>query len=151
MERLDRNGHPLSGGAAMKKRGASALREIKREQNLTSPVFEHRPFRRLCRELASDISTEVTQLEEQAYAALQEACELHILHLFSDANLVCVKMKMKTLMPDHIRTARRVSFGGVDTARAWQKGHGDVCDDAYFERSWAAGNAAREAREQAAQ
>lgn len=63
---------------------------------------------RLVREITFNIGQEGMRYKPEAMAALQEATEDFIVHLFEDANLCAIHAKRVTIMPKDIQLARRI-------------------------------------------
>jgi len=88
--------------------GELALREIRQFQKTTMPVIRKLPFVRLVRELAQNAVATSFRFKADALAALQEAAEAYVVHLFEDANLCAVHAKRVTIMSKDIQLARRI-------------------------------------------
>ena len=87
--------------------GTVALREIRRYQKTTNLLLRKQPFQRLVREVAGDFKADL-RFQATAVAALQEACEAHLVGLFEDTNLCAVHAKRVTIMPRDLQLARRI-------------------------------------------
>jgi histone H3-like centromeric protein A len=79
------------------------LREIRKYQKSTDLLLKKLPFARLVKEVAQDYVTGEYNLgpdirhvglrwQSHALAALQEAAEAYLVHLFEDANLCALRM-----------------------------------------------------------
>ncbi|KNC77080.1 histone H3-like centromeric protein A, partial [Sphaeroforma arctica JP610] len=102
-----------SGSTERKKRrykpGAKALIEIRKFQKSTDLLLRKRPFARLVRELCQDYKPSMQyRWTSDALAAVQEAAEAFLVHLFEDANLAALHAKRVTLMVRDIQLARRI-------------------------------------------
>ncbi|KAI1431614.1 histone H3-like centromeric protein cse-4 [Xylaria sp. CBS 124048] len=97
--------------------GTLALREIRRLQNNTDLLIRKLPFSRVVREIALDLrpKDEGMRWQSQAIAALQEAAEAFLIHLFEDTNLCAIHAKRVTIMQKDIQLARRIRgvWGGI--------------------------------------
>lgn len=95
--------------------GALALKEIRQYQKSTDLLIRKLPFARLVREVAQDVSSEVTRWQSSAIAAVQEAAEAFLVRLFEDANLCAIHARRVTLMQKDIQLARRIRgpWGGL--------------------------------------
>ena len=103
---------PHAGGKTVKKPhryrpGTVALREIRKYQKSTELLCRKAPFRRLVKELITDINSEL-RLQEKAAVALQEGAEAYLAGLFTDANLEALHAKRVTVMPKDIKIARTI-------------------------------------------
>ncbi|KAI0911937.1 histone H3-like centromeric protein cse-4 [Ustulina deusta] len=97
--------------------GTLALKEIRRLQNSTDLLMRKLPFSRVVREIALSIrpKDEGMRWQSQAIAALQEAAEAFLVHLFEDSNLCAIHAKRVTIMQKDIQLARRIRgvWGGI--------------------------------------
>ena len=101
---------PTTGGVKKPHRyrpGTVALREIRRYQKSTELLIRKLPFNRLVREIAQDFKTDL-RFQSNAIAALQEAAEAYLVHLFEDTNLCAIHAKRVTIYPKDIQLARRI-------------------------------------------
>lgn len=94
--------------------GTVALREIRKYQKTTNTLIPFRPFSRLVREIAGDMSKASTTsylMEKKwtrgAVEALQEAAENHMISLFEDAQLFALHSKRITITDKDLRLAYR--------------------------------------------
>ncbi|KAI1812855.1 histone H3-like centromeric protein cse-4 [Poronia punctata] len=99
------------------KPGTLALKEIRRMQSSTDLLIRKLPFSRVVREIALSIrpKDEGMRWQSQAIAALQEAAEAFLVHLFEDTNLCAIHAKRVTIMQKDIQLARRIRgvWGGI--------------------------------------
>ena len=84
-----------------------ALREIRKYQKSTEMLCRKGPFRRLVKELITDLKSEF-RLQEKAAVALQEGAEAYLAGLFTDANLEALHAKRVTIQPKDIKIARTI-------------------------------------------
>lgn len=87
--------------------GTVALREIRKYQKSTELLIRKLPFARLVREIAQDYMRD-PRFQTSAVAALQEAAEDYLVHLFEDTNLCAIHAKRMTIMPKDIQLSRRI-------------------------------------------
>ena len=87
--------------------GTVALREIRQYQKSTELLCRKGPFRRLVKELITDINSNL-RLQEKAAVALQEGAEAYLAGLFTDANLEALHAKRVTIQPKDIKIARTI-------------------------------------------
>ncbi|KAI9033252.1 putative histone 3 [Hyaloraphidium curvatum] len=96
--------------------GTVALREIRKYQKTTDLLIRKLPFARVVKEIAQEYvslqfeagETAGMRWQGAAIAALQEAAESYLVHLFEDANLCAIHAKRVTLMQKDIQLARRI-------------------------------------------
>lgn len=92
--------------------GTVALREIRRYQRTTDLLIRKLPFAVLVREIAQTYNSTPAEGEKrwsyEAIAALQEAAEDYLVHLFEDANLAAIHGKRVTVMVKDVQLARRI-------------------------------------------
>ncbi|KAI3336559.1 histone-fold-containing protein [Xylariaceae sp. AK1471] len=97
--------------------GTLALKEIRKLQNSTDLLIKKLPFSRVVREIALGLRPrdEGMRWQSQAIAALQEAAEAFLIHLFEDSNLCAIHAKRVTIMQKDIQLARRIRgvWGGI--------------------------------------
>ena len=109
--KVARKSAPASGSSLKKphrfRPGTVALREIRKYQKTTNLLLRKQPFQRLVREVAADFKSDL-RFQATAVAALQEACEAHMVGLFEDTNLCAIHAKRVTIMPKDIQLARRI-------------------------------------------
>ena len=107
---------PPSHGNGMRKKhrfrpGTVALREIRRYQRSTDLLIRKLPFQRLVREIASSVrsaSQEPLRFQVAAIAALQEAAEAYLTHLFEDTQLCAIHARRVTIQPKDMKLAQRL-------------------------------------------
>jgi len=87
--------------------GTVALREIRRYQKSTDLLIRRRPFQRLVREVAQKFRTDM-RFQMSALAAIQEAAEAHLVHLFADTNMCALHGKRVTIQQKDMRLAVRL-------------------------------------------
>ncbi|KAK4216084.1 centromeric DNA-binding histone H3-like protein cse4 [Rhypophila decipiens] len=99
------------------KPGTRALREIRRYQSSTDLLLLKLPFARLVKEIGQNIRPQDDEMRWQSHAlaALQEASEAFLVHLFEDTNLCAIHAKRVTIMQKDIQLARRIRgvWGGA--------------------------------------
>ena len=108
--KVARKSAPASGSLKKPHRfrpGTVALREIRKYQKTTNLLLRKQPFQRLVREVASDFKSDL-RFQATAVAALQEACEAHMVGVFEDTNLCAVHARRVTIMPRDMQLARRI-------------------------------------------
>lgn len=92
--------------------GTVALREIRRYQRSTDLLIRKLPFARLVREITQTYNSTPAEGEKrwqvEALAALQEAAESYLVHLFEDSNLCAIHAKRVTIFVKDIQLARRI-------------------------------------------
>ncbi|KAJ3388291.1 centromeric DNA-binding histone H3-like protein cse4 [Entophlyctis sp. JEL0112] len=103
--------------------GTVALREIRKYQKSTDLLLRKLPFSRLVRDIIGQYTNDRfrdgegtgMRVQSAALAALQEAAEAFLVHLFEDANLCAIHAKRVTIMQKDIQLARRIRgpFGGL--------------------------------------
>ena len=134
-EHASRKSAPFTGGVKRPHRyrpGVVALRQIRRYQRSTELLLRKLPFQRLCREILQDTQTSteygiaaasqhnlIERMQSAALAALQEAAELYLVHLFEDANLCAIHDKRVTIMQKDFVLALRIR-GNRQTAKTMQ-------------------------------
>ena len=109
---------PTTGGVKRAHRfrpGTVALREIRRYKRSTELLIHKLPFQRLVREIAQDFKVDV-RFQASAVAAMQEAAEAYLVHLFEDTVLCAAHAKRITIMPKDVLLARRIR-GETTSAR----------------------------------
>jgi histone H3 len=87
--------------------GTVALREIRRYQKSTEFLIRRRPFQRVVKEIAQNLSSG-WRFQSTALLALQEAAEAYLAGLFESAYLCALHAKRVTLMPRDMQLARRI-------------------------------------------
>lgn len=89
------------------KPGVVALREIRKYQKSTEMLIRKAPFARLVREIAQDFKPDI-RFQSAAVLALQEAAEMFLVYLLSDANLCAIHAKRVTVMKKDMDLVRRI-------------------------------------------
>ena len=87
--------------------GTVALREIRKYQKSTNLLLRKLPFQRLVQEVAQNYRSYL-RFQAKAILALQEACEVYLVGLFEDTNLVAIHSKRVTIFPKDLQLARRI-------------------------------------------
>ncbi|GBF89194.1 histone H3 [Raphidocelis subcapitata] len=91
------------------RRGAVALKEIRKYQKSTDLLLRRAPFARLIREIAQQQSVaQDLRFKGDAFMALQEAAEAYLVGLFEDAQLCAIHAKRVTIFTKDIQLARRM-------------------------------------------
>ncbi|KAK7898277.1 hypothetical protein WMY93_019130 [Mugilogobius chulae] len=85
--------------------GTKALREIRKYQKSTDLLLHKAPFARLVREISERFSHGPLRWQPLALRALQEAAECCVVLVLSDANLLAIHAKRRTLFPKDIKLA----------------------------------------------
>ena len=106
---------PLVGAGIRKERkphrfrpGTVALREIRRFQKSTDQVIPHAPFYRLVKEILGEYGDGDMRVKSEALFALQEAAEVYICELYSDANLLAIHSGRVTVMQKDLKLRHRI-------------------------------------------
>jgi len=105
-----RKSAPGTGGVRKPHRyrpGTVALREIRRYQKSTDLLIRKLPFFRLVKEIAQEFCIGY-KWQSSAVAALQEAAEAYLVHLFEDVNECALHAKRVTIQVRDMRLARRL-------------------------------------------
>ena len=87
--------------------GTVALRQIRKYQRSTDLLIAKLPFRRLVREIATNLDNQ-KRFQETALQAIQEASEAFLVGLLEEANLCAIHAKRVTLMSKDIQLARKI-------------------------------------------
>ncbi|KAH7723552.1 Histone core [Aphelenchoides avenae] len=90
------------------KKGALALKEIRKYQASTNLLIPRRPFMRVVRKVAEKFAKPDLRFQELALLALQEASEAYLTYLFEDSNTVALHAHRVTIMPNDIALVRRI-------------------------------------------
>lgn len=105
-------GELVAGKKARKKHrfrsGTVALREIRRYQKSTELLLRKLPFRRLVREIAQDYHSGDLRFQATAFLALQEASEMYLTEILSEANECAIHDKRVTLLARDVQLARKI-------------------------------------------
>ena len=87
--------------------GTVALRQIRKYQRSTDLLIAKLPFRRLVRQIATDIDNQ-KRFQATALQAIQEAAEAFLVGLLEEANLCAIHAKRVTLQSKDIQLARKI-------------------------------------------
>jgi len=87
--------------------GTRALMDIRKYQKGTDLFIRKRPFARLVKEISNTVKEDM-RWQAGAMAALQEASEAYLVHLFEDTNLLAIHAKRVTIMAKDMQLARRI-------------------------------------------
>ncbi len=87
--------------------GTVALREIRRYQKSTELFIGKVNFQRLVREIAQEFKSGLRWTKD-SIAALQEAVEAYMVHLFEDTNLCAIHAGRVTIKPKDMQLTRRI-------------------------------------------
>lgn len=91
------------------KKGALALKEIRRYQKSTELLIPKAPFMRLLREVAQSVAEAPDlRFKQGAIEAAQEAAEAYLVGLFEDAQLAAIHARRVTIMVKDVLLARRM-------------------------------------------
>lgn len=90
--------------------GTLALREIRKYQKSTDMLIRRAPFQRLVKEIMAEIRGEdqAYRMQASALAAIQEASEAYMVHLFEDINHCAIHGKRVTIMPRDLALVTRI-------------------------------------------
>jgi histone H3/H4 len=89
-----------------------ALREIRRHQKSTENLIPKAAFKRVVREILAGISPDM-RVTRQAFAALQEEAEAHIVRSMGATNLIALHGKRQTITAKDMRLSNQLR--GVPT------------------------------------
>ncbi|TFK25571.1 histone-fold-containing protein [Coprinopsis marcescibilis] len=87
--------------------GTLALREIRQMQASTEQLIRKLPFQRLVREIANGHGVAL-RFKPDAFAAIQEASETYLIHLFEDIQIAALHAKRVTIMDRDLALALRL-------------------------------------------
>ncbi|ORC92471.1 histone H3 variant [Trypanosoma theileri] len=87
--------------------GTVVLREVRRYQNSTDFLIAKAPFRRLVREIVSNLKDSF-RMSPTCVEALQESTELYVTSVLTDANLCTLHANRVTVYPKDIQLALRL-------------------------------------------
>jgi histone H3 len=76
-------------------------------QKSTELLIRKAPFKRLVREIAIDVKSDL-RVQSTAILALQEASEAYLIRLFEDTNLCAMHGKRVTITVKDMQLARRI-------------------------------------------
>jgi histone H3 len=91
--------------------GALAIREIRKLQKSTELLIRKTPFKRVVKEIASDVTTTLGEplcFQSASVHALQQASEALLVTLSDETNLCALHAARSTIMPKDMQLARRV-------------------------------------------
>lgn len=91
-----------------RKAATNAIREIRKEQKSTSNIIPTAPFQRLVQEVSQGYKSNL-RIKSEAYAALQAACEDHIIELFRKSNQCAIHEKRETIQPKDMLLALKMN------------------------------------------
>lgn len=94
------------------KKPAPLLRDIYKLQSTTNCLIPKLPFSRLIREILQATSLTVDRITPEALIALQEATEIYLTHLLSDAYRLTLHRSRVTLNDKDIQLALYIRGGG---------------------------------------
>lgn len=80
------------------------MREIKKQQKLTSTACPKQAVERLVREIAADYKTDV-RFNRQALLALQSGAEQYLVDMFKQAQSFAIHAGRQTITPDDLKLA----------------------------------------------
>ncbi len=103
--RLNADGRPRK--AHRFKPGTVALREIRRYQKTTDLLLRKAPFRRLVREIAQDVKTDL-RFQQSAMEALQEAGEIFMVQVLGEVNDIAIARGHVTIGDKDFALAKRI-------------------------------------------
>ncbi|RNF24443.1 histone H3 variant [Trypanosoma conorhini] len=87
--------------------GTVVMREVRRYQNTTEFLIAKAPFRRLVREIVSNLK-ESLRMSATCVEALQESTELYVTSVLADANLCTLHANRVTVYPKDIQLALKL-------------------------------------------
>ncbi|KAL3089991.1 hypothetical protein niasHS_006443 [Heterodera schachtii] len=91
------------------KKGALALKEIRKYQKSVNLLIPRRPFVRLVREVTQGMTVaDDIKWRGLALLALQEAAELYLIGLLEDTNLCAIHAGRVTIMPKDMQLVRKI-------------------------------------------
>ena len=90
-----------------RKASTNAIREIKREQKGTGMIIPIAPFQRVVQEISQDYKTDL-RIKSEAYKALQDASEAHLIDLFRRSNKCAIHENRETIQRKDLRLAREL-------------------------------------------
>lgn len=91
-----------------KKASKNAIKEIRKEQKKTSLIIPKAPVHRLITEIAKNYKNNL-RFKSEAYAALHEAAETHLIDVLSRANKCAIHDKRETIQIKDMRLAKDLS------------------------------------------
>lgn len=87
--------------------GTVALRDIRKYQKSVDLLMRKAPFQRLVREVTQQIHPDL-RFERGAIAALQEAVEAYLISLFGHTQIIAIRCKRVTIMPQDMAVVRYI-------------------------------------------
>ncbi|ESL06820.1 histone H3 variant [Trypanosoma rangeli SC58] len=87
--------------------GTVVMREVRRYQNTTDFLIAKAPFRRLVREIMSNLKDSF-RMSATCVEALQESTELYVTSVLADANLCTLHANRVTVYPKDIQLALKL-------------------------------------------
>ena len=109
--RAAQKSHPFP-ASPIKKRSKrdQAIREIKKYQRSTDLLIPRASFARLVREVLQEIPDlkHISHFEKRAMEALQEAAEMHLVHVMEDTNLLTIHRHRQTIAPPDMQLAQHL-------------------------------------------
>ena len=87
-----------------RKAATNAIREIKKEQGKSNLVIPAAPFTRLVQEEVSKYHPNM-RIKTEAYEALQQAAEDHLITLFQRSNRCAIHEQRETIQPKDVQLA----------------------------------------------
>jgi histone H3 len=90
-----------------RKAATNAIREIKKEQKSTNKIIPTAPFQRLVQEIAQNYKGDL-RIKAEAYCALQDASEAHVIELFQKSNKCAIHENRETIQPKDLRLAMEI-------------------------------------------
>ena len=91
--------------------GTVALREIRKQQKSTDPIFPFAAIKRLAKEIAQEYKTDII-FRDDAIRAIRAYAEDHLISLYENANYSAIHAERKTVNPKDIQLVRRVRGEG---------------------------------------
>jgi histone H3/H4 len=89
---------------------AVALREIRKFQSSAELLIPKSPFLRLIKEIAGEFQRDL-RFQRKTIEALQEAAEIHLVHMFERTNLAAIHAKRVTIMQKDVELVRKLCDG----------------------------------------
>ncbi len=107
-----RKGNPGTGPISNPKKrrfrsGTTALREIRRYQRSTERILPKATVRRIVRAIGEEIKKGM-RWKPEAFDALHEAAEAHLVALLEDGYLITLHSKRKVLQPKDLKLAQKL-------------------------------------------
>ena len=89
--------------------GSVAIRDIRKYQKGSDLLINKTPFRRLVREIATDVSLTEYRFAVSTFDALQEAAEAYLVRLFKDCGFCAKHRHAATITVKDMRLAQRIA------------------------------------------